>query len=222
MPTKEITPNERRIVLFVDRIVVFIGAHWVALVAFGLFLFSAPPVLAPILMYYGITGPANAIYSVYHLTCHELAYRTYFLGGQQPAYTIDQLRTALNVQNDDLYYWWNFQGNAVLGYKMALCERCMAIYGSMFFGSILFGLVRTRLKPLDLRLYLVLLAPMAVDGVTQLFGLRESDYVLRTITGVLFGLGSLWLTYPYLEESMREMKEQAADQYRRGKAHEAI
>ena len=49
------------------------------------------------------------------------------------------------------------------------------------------------------------LLPMAIDGFTQLFGLRESDWVLRTITGVLFGLRLVWLAYPYVEEAMDDV-----------------
>jgi uncharacterized membrane protein len=48
---------------------------------------------------------------------------------------------------------------------------------------------------------------MAIDGITQLFGLRESNWQLRTITGALFGLASVWLAYPYLEEGMRDIRD---------------
>jgi uncharacterized membrane protein len=58
--------------------------------------------------------------------------------------------------------------------------------------------------------------PMAIDGGTQFlsgFGLtapgslvRESTPLLRTATGLLFGLLNVWLAYPYLEESMGETR----------------
>ena len=38
--------------------------------------------------------------------------------------------------------------------------------------------------------YLLLIAPMAIDGLTQLVGWRESNWELRTLTGALFGLAS--------------------------------
>ncbi|MBI2864776.1 MAG: DUF2085 domain-containing protein [Chloroflexi bacterium] len=91
----------------------------------------------------------------------------------------------------------------IAGYQMAFCQRNTAIYASMLVAGLGFALVRSRLKPLDWRLYLVMIAPMAVDGFTQLFGLRESNWELRTITGALFGIGTIWLVYPSVEMGMR-------------------
>jgi uncharacterized membrane protein len=54
------------------------------------------------------------------------------------------------------------------------------------------------------RLYLLFILPMAVDGLTQLVGLRESTPFLRTLTGSLFGIGSAWLVLTYIEASFRE------------------
>ncbi len=36
---------------------------------------------------------------------------------------------------------------------------------------------------------------------------RESTPVLRSLTGALFGLANVWLAYPYVEESMREVRQ---------------
>jgi uncharacterized membrane protein len=43
-----------------------------------------------------------------------------------------------------------------------------------------------------------------VDGLTQLFGWRESNYLLRTATGALFGLASTWLAYPNIQDAMAD------------------
>jgi hypothetical protein len=95
----------------------------------------------------------------------------------------------------------------------------------------LFGLARTRLKPLNWRVYLLFLVPIAIDGLWQLFTsplvilpflpTHESDPLLRGITGALFGLGSIWLIYPYVQEAMRDAHADAQAQYQRGRAHEA-
>jgi uncharacterized membrane protein len=50
---------------------------------------------------------------------------------------------------------------------------------------------------------------MAVDGITQLVGLRSSTWQLRTITGALFGLGSAWLALPYVEEAFQDIRRSA-------------
>jgi len=51
---------------------------------------------------------------------------------------------------------------------------------------------------------LIFVAPIALDGFSQLFGLRESNYLLRTATGAIFGLASVWLAYPHIEDAMRD------------------
>jgi uncharacterized membrane protein len=90
---------------------------------------------------------------------------------------------------------------------MAYCQRNTAIYTSILVGGIAFAVVRHRLPRLTFRSYLLLIAPMALDGFTQLFGLRESTWQLRVLTGTLFGLSTVWLVYPVLEQGFRAMHE---------------
>lgn len=94
----------------------------------------------------------------------------------------------------------------ILGHKMAFCQRCTAIYGSVLLGGVLFPLVRHWLKPLPWKLYFVLNVPLAIDGFIQLLGLWESTPFRRVLTGSLFGLSSVWLTYPYLEQGFADIR----------------
>jgi uncharacterized membrane protein len=94
----------------------------------------------------------------------------------------------------------------VFGYKMCLCERCMAIYGTVLGLGLLYGLVRKIVRPLSWRWLLVLWIPMALDGFTQLFGWRESTWELRLITGAIFALSCVWFGFPYLEEAFAQMR----------------
>jgi uncharacterized membrane protein len=48
------------------------------------------------------------------------------------------------------------------------------------------------------------LLPMAWDGITQMFGWRESTWVLRIVTGTLFGLGNIWFVLPLIQKSLVE------------------
>ncbi len=227
----QLSPGTRRLILFVDRVAVFISKHWLAVANVSMFVFITLPVLAPILMQVGLTGPANLIYTGYHLTCHELAYRTYFLFGKQPVYTIDQLSAMFGHPADDVFYWGEFVGNAQMGYKMAWCERDAAIYTSILLAGLIYAFIRPRLRPLDWRIYLFLILPMAIDGFWQLFTspvyfvtflpLHESDWLLRGITGVLFGVGSAWLIYPHVQQAMGEILDQATAQYARALARGA-
>ncbi|MBZ0318240.1 MAG: DUF2085 domain-containing protein [Anaerolineae bacterium] len=58
---------------------------WVFVV--GLFvIYISLPFAAPTLMQVGATGPANVIYSGYSLTCHQFAFRSLFLYGDQAFY----------------------------------------------------------------------------------------------------------------------------------------
>jgi uncharacterized membrane protein len=227
----QVSPRVRMFVMLVDRMAILIAKHWLALINSVLLVFSGLPVLAPILMYYGYTGPAQIIYTGYRFTCHELAYRTFFFFGPQAAYPLDQLSATFNTPGEDLTFWSGFLGNAQLGYKMAWCERDAAIYASLLLAGLIFGLVRSRLPRLNWRIYLLMLVPMAIDGFWQLFTspiyvlpflpAHESTWWLRVITGVLFGLGSAWLIYPYVEEAMRDVHVQARTQFERAKAHQA-
>ena len=96
---------------------------------------------------------------------------------------------------------FTYIGDPRLGYKVAFCQRDVAIFGAMLLGGIAFGGIRPRLRPPPIWLFSLLLVPIAADGFTQLFMLRESTWELRSITGTLFGLASVWLIYPQLDRS---------------------
>ena len=43
----------------------------------------------------------------------------------------------------------------------------------------------------------------------NLWPVRETSPFLRVLTGALFGLMNAWLAFPYLETSMREVRQEA-------------
>jgi uncharacterized membrane protein len=96
----------------------------------------------------------------------------------------------------------------LFGHQCALCQRCLAIYSTMFITSLLFTFQRRHhdVKPLQWWAWLLLMVPMALDGGTQLFGLRQSTWELRTITGALFGFGCMWFGLPTINRSVRELQ----------------
>ncbi len=169
--SRPVSGRTRAMVLFVDRLVYHFARHWMWFIGLVVALYAGLPLLAPVLMAAGHSAPANLIYSVYRLGCHQLPSRSSF----------------------------------ILGYQLAYCQRCMGIYASILVAVVLFAFVRRRLKPLPWQIYLVFIAPMAVDGVTQILGLRFSGWELRILTGALFGIGSAWLALPYLEQGFRDV-----------------
>jgi len=58
--------------------------------------------------------------------------------------------------------------------------------------------------------------PMAIDGTGQLFGLWESSWVSRVVTGTLFGISSVWLLYPYIAEPMAQLVVETEAKWQRG------
>jgi uncharacterized membrane protein len=78
-----------------------------------------------------------------------------------------------------LYIW---------GIPMPICARCTAIYAGLILSFAVF-LILPRMRERVSRIVLyAALVPMAVDGLTQLAGLRLSTNPLRLETGLLAGV----------------------------------
>jgi uncharacterized membrane protein len=180
--------------------------HWLLALNAALGVFLVGALAAPILAAAGARSAADGLYAAYHLTCHQWAFRSFFLfATQQPVAVYDQQQ--LTNQALDPF---TFVGTPALGWKMAFCERDLAIYLGLLLVGLLYARGRT-LRPAGFALYGVLVFPMALDGFTQLFGWRESTWELRVLTGLVFGLASAWLVLPRLDASFRP--EPAATQY---------
>ena len=110
----------------------------------------------------------------------------------------------------------------VQGYQVAFCERESAMYTALFIGGLLYALLRTKIRPLPVRMGALLLLPMLLDGGTQLlndiFGsLRSHDHSIgsfnfwmRMLTGVLFALAVIMTIYPRLDRDLRPFGSGAA------------
>jgi uncharacterized membrane protein len=104
---------------------------------------------------------------------------------------------------------------SVFGQKMACCQRCAAIYGSMFLLGLLFVALRNRITAPSWRAVGLLALPLVIDGGAQLVGLHESNVVLRLITGAIFAAGVCWLLFPYLETGFAQMRVQIEGRFAR-------
>lgn len=213
-----------------DRFSYWIANHWLALVMLLVLLYVGLPFLAPVLMKSGAATPAKVIYTVYSPLCHQLGFRSFFLFGEQPYYpraiagiagvkTFGEV-TGIDESNAGLLEARQFIGNERVGYKVALCQRDIAIYAAIVVFGVLYALTGRRIRPLHWSAWLLLaIAPLGLDGFSQLLSqlglpvvsewlpFRESTPTLRVITGFLFGFGTAWFGLPYVEESMRETRQ---------------
>src|SRR5579871_1679344 len=142
-----------------------IRRHWLAGVNVLLGTLIGVAVLTPIGYALGLAGPSEFVFHAYRFIC-----------GQTPSHT---------------FY--------IAGYQMCLCTRCLAIYTSLLTGGILLALLRhsqtRQLHGLSWKYWLLAMVPMALDGGTQLVGLRESNLAFRLLTGALFGLATAWFLF---------------------------
>ena len=217
-----------------DRFSYWLTSNYIWLINLLLLLYVGLPFVAPVLMKEQLTAPANVIYTAYSPLCHQLAFRSFFLYGEQIYYPrqaagvtgVLTYGQATGLPENDLLAARAFRGNATVGYKVALCERDVAIYASMLVFGVLFALTGRRMKPLHWILWVLIgILPIALDGFSQLFsqlGLasinqllpyRESTPFLRVFTGALFGFTTAWFGIPYIEESMRETRRQLARKF---------
>jgi uncharacterized membrane protein len=194
---------------YANRLVLWIARHWLAIFNTAWATYVVLPFLAPVLIAAGWHAPARLIYGAYSFLCHQLPDHSYFLYGPSPVPQDAALLAAGAPPADNLLRFRTFIGNSGIGYKVALCERDIAIYASVALAGGLFALVRRRwaVRAPTLKVYALFLIPIAIDGLTQLVGLRESNWWLRTLTGAIFGAASVWLAYPYIEDAMLEVIE---------------
>lgn len=219
-------------VTWVDRLYSWLADHYMAAINTFLFVFLALPFVAPIFMKIGWIVPGKIIYAIYSPFCHQLAFRSWFLFGQQPFYprALAQLQNVLTYEQafgqsaSNVEAARAFLGSTTLGYKVAICQRDIAIYLSILVFGCAFVLRQRKIRPIPWWVYILVgILPIAVDGFSQLPSLltgmpvwlpiRESTPFLRFLTGGLFGVCTGWFFYPMIEESMQQTRRFLAGKY---------
>jgi uncharacterized membrane protein len=209
-----------------DRFSYWLSRNYMILFNVIVFVYVGLPFLAPTLMRVNITFPARVIYTIYSPLCHQFAFRSWFLYGDQAFYprelamidgvvTYERLAGTAEV---DLAEARRFVGNEAVGYKVALCQRDIAMYGGILLFGLAFALSDRRIRSIPWYLWLLLgVVPIGLDGASQLPSLmginlpdwlpiRESSPVLRSLTGAMFGVMTAWYIYPLIEATMRETR----------------
>ena len=178
--------------MILNRIFYTLARRWLLFMNLAVAVYVGLPMLAPVLLNAGLTGPATLLYRAYSPMCHQLASRSFFLFGEQIAYPRAIAGSSLRPIEDfmpgipefaaasaDPAQWSSFllparafRGNEQMGYKMALCQRDISIYAAMVAGGLVYGLLRRRgrIRPMPLWLFLLVgIGPIALDGFSQLF-----------------------------------------------------
>src|SRR5690606_29528991 len=117
-----------RIANAADALVMGIARHWLALVNSAIAVYVLLPFLAPTLAALGWTVPAQLLYGLYSFACHQLPDHSYFLFGEEPLYSLRALEARGLPAGLDVLQRRSFVGDDVLGYKVAICQRDVAIY----------------------------------------------------------------------------------------------
>ena len=214
---------------WVDRLnrgVFWLARHWLAVfnVLVGLFIGSA--LLPPVFLKLGLPGPANVLYAIYHPLCHQYSFRSWFFFGSQLTDPLDApVHMSELGERMDFLKGMNalrdFIGDAHMGYKTALCQRDVAIYGSMLLAGLIYGVLRRRksIQPWPMWRYFAFgILPMMFDGGIQWISYAvwlyfpslveipfETIPLMRVLTGALFGLGIVATAYPYLNEYFEDV-----------------
>ena len=207
-----------------DRFSYWLSRHYLALFNLFIAFYLGFAFMAPVMLRIGWTVPAGLIYRAYGMMCHQLAYRSYFLFGEQSTYSRSEpagvgkedFQQATGLAQDDLWGARQYLGNSEVGFKVALCERDVAIYLGILTFGLIFGATGRRIKALPWYVWIAIgLVPIGLDGFSQILSqppisllpYRESTPLLRSITGFLFGFSTAWFGYPMAEQAMRETRE---------------
>ncbi len=217
----------RSVVIALQWLILQLARYWYAAALLFAFVILGLAFLAPALMVANEPEAAQTVYGWLAPHDHQLPQRSYFLFGQQglvQSYSPEQL-LAWGAKPYNLRV---FVGNTEIGFKMGLNHRMTATFLAIFGGGLAWGLARQRprLGPVwFLLLTLPLLIDgfshrfsemsdtgfrvdnawaIALTGGAFADWFYRSDtigslnWLLRTVTGLAFGLGLVWFLFTYL------------------------
>ena len=219
-----------------DSFTFWFSNHYLAVFNLLVAIYIGLPFVAPILLKSGFETPANLIYRGYGLVCHQLSFRSIFIFGEQSFYPRSQAgleelisfseATGLGERNSarEIFAARAYHGDEQVGYKVALCQRDLAIYAAILLFGLIYGLSGKRFKPLPWYIWIIFgILPIGLDGISQIvsqppfnfFPYRESTPQLRIITGTLFGFTTAWFGYPLVEETMADTRQIISMKFKR-------
>ena len=211
----------------------WLARHWLLVVNLAAGLFIGGTLLPPTLMHLGLEDLGRAWYRFYGLNCHQLPQRSYFLFGPDGINTYSRAQViAWGADPANLRgFVGNDQVGFKLGMAQRNTAIYTAIFAAgLIYGLVRRRLPPLR-WPFFLLLILPMALDGGSHVISEATGLgfRESNawlivlsggawpdafytgttfgsfnWLMRTLTGLLFGLACVWFAYPYLERSFAD------------------
>lgn len=90
-------------------------------------------------------------------------------------------------------------------HPLAVCSRCFGVYFGLFFGFIVYPLVRRveNIEPLPRYWLFLAMIPIGVDWALGVFGIWENTHLSRFLTGTILGAACAVFIVPALVEIFR-------------------
>lgn len=162
-------------------------------------LITVPAITSPILLYEYDEG-FSQIQGIYSYACHQLTSRSYCFFPESGA-----VEDCYGTPSFELSKEWIVIKNGETGYKFPVCARDLAFYLFALIGGVFLSAInKHREMSVPNPLWLIIaLIPFALDGTTQLVGLRESTNLLRFATGAVAGIVLPFYLVPMLNRFIR-------------------
>ena len=192
----DIQIHNQTLTQWADKIICFCLRHWLGLLLVSLLLVTTIPFLAPVAMAAGWTDVGTVIYTIYSPFCHQLPQRSWFLFGEKVTYTLTEINQVFPYT--DQWSLRHFVGTPAMGWKVAWSDRMISFYWMTPVWGLVYAALRQRgaIRPLALKIILLALAPLVIDGVTHMIndsiygvsaeGFRDTNAWLRQLTDDAF------------------------------------
>ena len=241
--TTAVTGWQRTLVIFLQKGIYWLTKHWYGLFMAAALIFLFLGFLAPALQAEGNEEAATAVYRFLAINNHQLPQRSYFIFGENgffQAYSLEELLSfGANAQNLQ-----SFRGNAEIGYKTGLNHRMIAIFVGIILGGFIWSLRKGK-PNLSIFQFILMSLPLLVDGFSHMAsengsGFRETNnwfavltgnlftavfytgtipgtlnWWIRSLTGLLFGLGLVWFLFPRFSNYFYDRRKQLEPRLRR-------
>ncbi|MCA9892073.1 MAG: DUF2085 domain-containing protein [Anaerolineae bacterium] len=197
-----------------NRLLYRFAKNWYKFIGGFLGLLVGGVFAAPILMNLGLPGPASVLYTIYAPLCHQFAFRSLFIGGEQIAYPRAQADSGLRPFEDYVLddpnfaesydYWYEFSYRQPLDRDLVMGDLTqftlpLQLAAKAFPGNSQMG-YKTAVCQRDMAIYsgmLIFLLVYLIPAVRP--RLRPLPFLLFVIMGVgpigLDGVSQL-LSYP--------------------------